>query len=390
MAVIIGACDRTGEFKACTRSYQQKLISGRASLRPHSAYRARRSNNNAASEFILASKSLSEDLRMTQTKLKKLRIVLEERGASNLDASLQKLVDVIRCDIVDLNKAHSVLKALESKMLSELSSHQQLMKHNSLIVVGLEYHMSHLVNDFRSLLESHRDQVVCTTQSSTPLSTSHHSSSYFSAPTCSVDPSFSPSPAVSQVSPPLPVSNTGQLSSPAVPFPNSYNSPRGLVESRSSSRLVNAPPHSGTNSHQPGWSSHSLLSPPTHTSRPGRSFIPVDESPVGMSEQIPLLHEQTQMQISDQQVRQRDASMKHVESTIVQLGEIYQQFSSLVMEQAEVVTRIDSNVEDTELNIGSAHEHLLAFLRSASARRSFMLKVFGVILICFIIFAWIR
>ncbi|VDP85038.1 unnamed protein product, partial [Echinostoma caproni] len=67
--------------------------------------------------------------------------------------------------------------------------------------------------------------------------------------------------------------------------------------------------------------------------------------------QQPHMQQQLQLPILDQEVRQRDAAMRRVESTIVQLGEIYQQFSSLVREQGDLVTRIDSQTEEAELNM---------------------------------------
>ncbi len=87
-------------------------------------------------------------------------------------------------------------------------------------------------------------------------------------------------------------------------------------------------------------------------------------------------------------VRQRDntAAMRHTEATIVQLGEIYQQFSFLVKEQGEMVTRIDTNLEDAGLNVDFAHTELVEFLRQLSTRRAFMLKVFATLLVVFCLF----
>lgn len=112
------------------------------------------------------------------------------------------------------------------------------------------------------------------------------------------------------------------------------------------------------------------------------------QPPLHLDQQQQL--QQLQLPIFDQEVRQRDAAMKRVESTIVQLGEIYQQFSSLVREQGDLVTRIDSQTEEADLNIGAAHEQLIAYFRSISTRRAFMVKVFIAILLCFVLFAWIR
>lgn len=91
-------------------------------------------------------------------------------------------------------------------------------------------------------------------------------------------------------------------------------------------------------------------------------------------------HQQQQMV-----VRQRDnaAAIRSTEATIVQLGEIYQQFSYLVKEQGDMVTRIDTNLDDGGLNVEYAHSQLVDFLRHLSSRRGFMLKFFVVLLLIF-------
>lgn len=92
-------------------------------------------------------------------------------------------------------------------------------------------------------------------------------------------------------------------------------------------------------------------------------------------------------------VRQREApsasasTIRHTEATIVQLGQIYEQFAYLVREQAEVVTRIDGNVEDAAANVDFAHGSLVEFLRHVSGRRAFMFKFFAILLTIFCLFA---
>lgn len=90
----------------------------------------------------------------------------------------------------------------------------------------------------------------------------------------------------------------------------------------------------------------------------------------------------------EQEIRQRDSTIRRVESTIVQLGEIYQQFSTLVQEQNETVLRIDSHTDNLNWNVSEAHSQLLVYFKHISRRRNFLFKVFAVFLICFILFVW--
>lgn len=111
----------------------------------------------------------------------------------------------------------------------------------------------------------------------------------------------------------------------------------------------------------------------------------------------PLLASDAQcLQPQQQQmvVRQREATsttsaaaIRHTEATIVQLGQIYEQFAFLVREQADVVMRIDGHVEDAAINVDLAQGSLVEFLRHISERRAFMLKFFAVLLAIFCLFA---
>ncbi|XP_017464978.1 PREDICTED: syntaxin-5-like [Rhagoletis zephyria] len=53
--------------------------------------------------------------------------------------------------------------------------------------------------------------------------------------------------------------------------------------------------------------------------------------------------------------------MQNIESTIVELGGIFQQSAHMVKEQEEIVERIDTNIQDAELNIEAAHGEILNF-----------------------------
>ncbi|XP_017474314.1 PREDICTED: syntaxin-5-like [Rhagoletis zephyria] len=78
---------------------------------------------------------------------------------------------------------------------------------------------------------------------------------------------------------------------------------------------------------------------------------------------------QTQQQIalyddSDSYVQQRAETMQNIESTIVELGGIFQQSAHMVKEQEETVERIDTNIQDAELNIEAAHGEILKYFQT--------------------------
>jgi len=126
-----------------------------------------------------------------------------------------------------------------------------------------------------------------------------------------------------------------------------------------------------------------------------------DQVSIDLSASEPLLpynqqHKQQQQQQQQQQmmiynetdnyVQQRAETMQNIESTIIELGGIFQQLAHMVKEQEEMVERIDTNVQDTELNIESAHSEILKYFQSVTKNRWLMIKIFGVLIFFFIFF----
>ena len=64
-------------------------------------------------------------------------------------------------------------------------------------------------------------------------------------------------------------------------------------------------------------------------------------------------------QDNDTYYASRADAMHTIESTIVELGGIFTQLAHMVKEQQEMVERIDSNVEDTALNVELGHNEIL-------------------------------
>uniref|UniRef100_A0A7N6AYT7 Syntaxin-5 n=1 Tax=Anabas testudineus TaxID=64144 RepID=A0A7N6AYT7_ANATE len=96
-----------------------------------------------------------------------------------------------------------------------------------------------------------------------------------------------------------------------------------------------------------------------------------------------------QLQLIDEQdsyIQSRADTMQNIESTIVELGSIFQQLAHMVKEQEETIQRIDANVEDTQLNVEAAHTEILKYFQSVSSNRWLMIKIFLVLVIFFIIF----
>lgn len=51
-----------------------------------------------------------------------------------------------------------------------------------------------------------------------------------------------------------------------------------------------------------------------------------------------------------------------------------------------MVERIDTNIQDVEMNVESAHSEILKYFQSVSKNRWLMIKIFGVLIFFFIFF----
>ncbi|KAJ2804874.1 Integral membrane protein SED5 [Coemansia guatemalensis] len=85
---------------------------------------------------------------------------------------------------------------------------------------------------------------------------------------------------------------------------------------------------------------------------------------------------------SDQQsyLDSRSEAITSIESTISELGSIFQQLAHMVTEQRDVVQRIDANVESVDTNISAAQTELLKYYTNISSNRWLIVKIFMIIL----------
>uniref|UniRef100_F6QZG5 Syntaxin 5 n=1 Tax=Equus caballus TaxID=9796 RepID=F6QZG5_HORSE len=98
------------------------------------------------------------------------------------------------------------------------------------------------------------------------------------------------------------------------------------------------------------------------------------------SQQLQLIDEQ------DSYIQSRADTMQNIESTIVELGSIFQQLAHMVKEQEETIQRIDENVLGAQLDVEAAHSEILKYFQSVTSNRWLMVKIFLILIVFFIIF----
>lgn len=87
----------------------------------------------------------------------------------------------------------------------------------------------------------------------------------------------------------------------------------------------------------------------------------------------------------DDYLTSRAQAVENIESTIVELGEMYKRLVHIVGMQEEITLRIDANMDQTLENMDKGHSQLLTYYDSISGSRWLILKVFAVLL-AFLIF----
>lgn len=70
--------------------------------------------------------------------------------------------------------------------------------------------------------------------------------------------------------------------------------------------------------------------------------------------------QQELVQGQDTYITQRGTAIETIESTIAELGSIFSQLATMVAQQGDMVTRIDTDTEDIATNVGGAQRFVAA------------------------------
>lgn len=112
-----------------------------------------------------------------------------------------------------------------------------------------------------------------------------------------------------------------------------------------------------------------------------------EEVSIDLGENSPLQTQQLALRDdTDTYVQQRAETMHNIESTIVELGGIFQQLAHMVKEQDEAIGRIDHNIQEAEMNVEAGHREILKYFQHITGNRALMFKIFGVLIFFFIFF----
>ncbi|KAM9850232.1 syntaxin-5a isoform 1-T2 [Aulostomus maculatus] len=320
--------DRTLEFQSACKSLQGRQNGVQPSKPVLSSLRQR-------SDFTVMAKRIGKDLSNTFAKLEKLTILAKRKSLFDDKAvEIEELTYIIKQDINSLNKQIAQLQDLVRSRGAPGGRHIQT--HSNTIVVSLQSKLASMSNDFKSILEVRTEN----------LKQQRSRREQFSQPPVSSSPLMA---------------NNFRSRKKGAQEPHAAREPCNDYQGYTTSNLKE---------------SSVLMQDETRS----MGDVAIDMSSQTNPMQLQLIDEQ------DSYIQSRADTMQNIESTIVELGSIFQQLAHMVKEQEETIQRIDANVEDTQLNVEAAHTEILKYFQSVSSNRWLMIKIFLVLIIFFIIF----
>ncbi|KAL8698228.1 MAG: hypothetical protein Q9201_006689 [Fulgogasparrea decipioides] len=337
--------DRTAEFRtvlaqAQKRQASTKVGAQRQSLLTDAQRRAANGSPNgnakgprrgARSEFARKAAEIGKGITGTMEKLERLAQLARRKTLfDDRPNEINELTFVIKQDLASLNAQISSLQSLSKQPQSQASRGspaEQEGEHNKNVVVLLQGKLADVGVNFKEVLEVRTKNIQASR-----ARTEHFVSSV------------------------------------------SAHAQAPLDQQQSASPLYNTPTKSRTP--QPGYqnSNPDILNLDPSSSSLTRS---------GQTDQQLFMMEEAQP--TNSYINMRGDAITAIEQTINELGSVFGQLAALVSEQGEQIQRIDANTEDVVENVEGAQRELMKYWSRVSGNRWLVAKMFGVLMIFFLI-----
>ncbi|GJN92363.1 hypothetical protein Rhopal_005393-T1 [Rhodotorula paludigena] len=336
--------DRTSEFRSAVESAAFRAASAGSSsaqaqqplLNGSAGGAAPKGRNAQRSEFARMAAKIGKDIQQTTGKLEKLAQLAKRKTLfDDRPVEISELTYIIKQDIAALNSQIAQLQAFTQSNLN--AGGKQVSEHNKNVVTMLQTKLADTTIGFKDVLEI-RTQNMKASRDRTEQFTYTGGSNARSAP-----PSDSP-----LYRPPSALGGSSIL--------DSQGKGKGKAAAGANSDFLaldlGAPTDSQLTSAEGGY----------------------------------MQQELAQQQGDDQYLSSRSTAIETIESTVAELGQIFSQLAHMVAVQGEQVTRIDADTEDIAANVSGAQSELLRYYASVSSNRWLMMKVFGVLIVTFLLF----
>ncbi|GLB35954.1 putative syntaxin-5 N-terminal, Sly1p-binding domain [Lyophyllum shimeji] len=330
--------DRTNEFRACVDSIRSRSsIPARGGEAKQRLLQANGKPSGSKSEFSRMAAAIGKDISSTSVKLNKLAQLAKRKTLfDDRPVEISELTFIIKQDIASINKQIAALQAYRKQQNAQGASKtvegKQIDEHNNNIVMMLQGKLATTSMTFKDVLEV-RTQNMKESKDRTEQFMYSTASAANSAPSKSL------------------------LFNPSRSDPMGDGSP-----SRFDSKGKGRAPQEGE-----------LLALDLTSAEEGMGAQ-------GVYQQMQMIEQQ------DSYIQSRSTAIESIESTIAELGQIFTQLANMVAEQRETVQRIDADTMDIQSNVLDAQRELLKFWGSMVNSRWLMLKVFGVLIIFFLVF----
>ncbi|KAJ6575359.1 t-SNARE [Mycena capillaripes] len=346
--------DRTNEFRSCVES-----IRSRSSL-PRGADAKQRLLRNGKtptkSEFTRMASTIGKDISSTTIKLGKLAQLAKRKTLfDDRPVEISELTFIIKQDIANINKQIAALQSYvkqRNAQGSKSAEGKQLDEHNNNVVMLLQSKLANTSMTFKDVLEVRTQN----------MKESRNRTEQFMYSTATAT-------AATQTA------SSSMLYNPR-PDPMGDGTP-----SRHDSKGKGRAPQNGD-----------VLALDLDAAEEG-----IGGSQRGAFQQMQLVEQQVRPLLGptavpsyiapqDTYIQSRSTAIESIETTIAELGQIFTQLATMVAEQRETVQRIDADTLDIASNVSGAQRELLKYYASISSNRWLMVKIFGVLIVFFLVY----
>ena len=313
------------------------------------------------SEFAAAAAQVGQDIYATAERLGRLTQLAQSKSLfEDPTVEINELTRIVKQDITALN---SKLGGLQTLMANQASSSKQSATHSKTVVEVLKTRLIDATRSFHDVLQTRSNNVQQLQARRAQLQAAPVASGACAGCASGSAPGGGGS---SSAAPTGAGSFGGGRHAPPSPAPTSI--------------FELAPPTSGDGG---GEGSGAVWANPS--SRPV-GLRPVDEGGGEVVIDMGDAQEQQQLTPAHQYLDSRAQAVESVQSTIVELGGIFQQLAVMVQEQGSMMQRIDENVDDSLVSVSEGHAQLQRYWQGMSSNRGLAMKVFAVLM--FFIVMW--
>ncbi|KAK3855278.1 hypothetical protein Pcinc_038314 [Petrolisthes cinctipes] len=332
--------DRTQEYARIVRSQQGSYTNGTLPQQQQQQQGKRPRDLRQYKDFMQRSKLIGRNISSTYAKLEKLTHLAKKRSLfdDSSDREIQELTGIIRHDLTSLTKQLGDLRNRSRVVAPNSNSNinnniAHLQKHSSNLVGSLQTKVAFITQKFKDILEVRTEN----------LKKQAERREQFTGGVVS-----------------------GELPPGAVAGHHQGSVLLAAEAAAESYAMMSPSNHNNQNTHQQQQQQQQNQ----HESggKGGEVAINLGNGNA-YQQQLQLMEEQ------DTYLQSRADTMKTIESTIVELGQMFTQLATMVKEQEELVQSIGANVEDAELNVEGAHSELLKYFKSVSSNRMLMIKI---------------